>query len=849
MKKGCILFALFLLTALLCMGFALADTVVIPAGTVKIEDEAFMGSAGFSDLVIQEGTVSIGSRSFANCGTLSVRLPDSLTYIAEDAFKNTAVTVTANRDTYAWKWAEKQGLEPSFLSNDYRYDIVDGAARIRGYWGEADTVVIPSRIDGYPVRILGERSFAYKDFSNVIIPEGIATLESFCFSGCGSLKKISIPSTVESIGESAFQYCGALEDAVFCEGLKSIGESAFSETSLTSVTIPKSVTSIGEKAFFNCNSLQTLNLDNCTADIGAEAFYGCSSLLKLSVPGNVKNIGKKAFGSCYELRSVTVKSGVEAIGNDAFIDCRALTKLTLEAGLKTIGVRAFAYCNALTEVTIPDGVESIGSYAFMDCESLTKLSMAGGLFIAEGAFDCGSLEITFRGGPLTLHEAALAYGRFLIHCSAIPEGVDSSLKYGAVALIWDTGKQTIADDNKTASGELQTRNSDNRGDEYGGSWTGNYAVTTTSYLVPGAGGTYTRVQYISDMVRIEEYAADGSMTWSRDIAAELPLWGGFYSGTEYNFLVFGQENLSEDDGVEVMRVVKYTKNWNRVSQASVFGANTTIPFRAGSLDMAQSGDILYIMTSHQMYTTSDGLRHQANMGYDIYIPNMQFIRQGYQVGGSTYEYVSHSFNQKVIIDGDDVIKVNHGDAYPRSIVLLKVDNIAGTINMNNTEEVDILSISGEIGNNVTGAALGDVVASSTHYLVSGSSIDQSLFGSSSQRNIFVGTVPKEDVTQENVSLKWITSHASSGYVSVSAPHLVKISNYRFLLLWKEEDVLKYVFLNASGDMTTEIFSGQGEISDCRPVLMNGQVTWYVSSDDEITYYSISITAPYALTTR
>ena len=52
----------------------------------------------------------------------------------------------------------------------------------------------------------------------------------------------------------------------------------------------------------------------------------------------------------------------------------------------------------------------------------------------------------------------------------------------------------------------------------------------------------------------------------------------FYSGTDYHFLVFGQNNLEEDDQKEVIRVVKYTKDWERVGAASLYAANTTKPF-------------------------------------------------------------------------------------------------------------------------------------------------------------------------------------------------------------------------------------------------------------------------------
>lgn len=60
-------------------------------------------------------------------------------------------------------------------------------------------------------------------------------------------------------------------------------------------------------------------------------------------------------------------------------------------------------------------------------------------------------------------------------------------------------------------------------------------------------------------------------------------------------------------------MVKYDKNWKRLGAASLKGANTVIPFDAGSLRCDEYGGYLYIRTCHEMYTSDDGLNHQANM--------------------------------------------------------------------------------------------------------------------------------------------------------------------------------------------------------------------------------------------
>lgn len=57
----------------------------------------------------------------------------------------------------------------------------------------------------------------------------------------------------------------------------------------------------------------------------------------------------------------------------------------------------------------------------------------------------------------------------------------------------------------------------------------------------------------------------------KDLPVELDLFGGFYAGDTDYFFVFGQENPQEDDSREVIRVVRYTKDWQRVDDARLLG--------------------------------------------------------------------------------------------------------------------------------------------------------------------------------------------------------------------------------------------------------------------------------------
>lgn len=86
---------------------------------------------------------------------------------------------------------------------------------------------------------------------------------------------------------------------------------------------------------------------------------------------------------------------------------------------------------------------------------------------------------------------------------------------------------------------------------------------------------------------VEEYTPDFVPVSAQRLKHELPVWGGFFHGNEYNFLIFGAQNPEEDDNKEVLRVVRYDHNWIRIAETSVYGANTVSPVYMGTLECAE----------------------------------------------------------------------------------------------------------------------------------------------------------------------------------------------------------------------------------------------------------------------
>ena len=383
----------------------------------------------------------------------------------------------------------------------------------------------------------------------------------------------------------------------------------------------------------------------------------------------------------------------------------------------------------------------------------------------------------------------------------------------------------------------------------------NYSVSASpigSYLVDIGNGNMMRVQsdYDSSNIYVEYYDSQYNVTGVRQLAPELPIYGGFYSGSDAYYIVTGQKNEEESDTVECYRITKYDKNWNRIGSAGLYDCNTFLPFRAGCVRMTEADGYLFVRTSHQMYLSSDGLRHQANVTIQ-FDENKLVITDSYtDVMNSKYGYVSHSFNQFIKTEGNHLVAVDHGDAYPRSIVLTEyqTDFTNGQFisNMNYwknpCKSTDLFEFTGEIGDNATGASVGGFEVTDSAYLVAANSINQEDTSDDRSRHDYrnvciVGKSKRDGHTFVN----WLTN--LEGDLSATTPYLVKINDNKYLVMWSYQKrsvgAIDYTYIDADGSQISPVYTMNGMLSDCELVYINDTVVWYTSdSDGNVTFYGV-----------
>ena len=366
---------------------------------------------------------------------------------------------------------------------------------------------------------------------------------------------------------------------------------------------------------------------------------------------------------------------------------------------------------------------------------------------------------------------------------------------------------------------------------------------------------YERVYYDYDtsMVRIEMYDAEFNKTGGLSIPMELSYWGGFYSDSDFNFLVEGEANEDENDDAEVVRVIKYDKNWNRLGAASItrnlslFGGDVRYPFDSLSVKMAEKDGILYIVTGREGYVDpGEGQGHQGLLMMAVDIQNMT---------GSVIECdFMHSFAQYIRIVNDDIYLLELSEGW-RCTSLKKIETTSGKYN---TKFIHVFDYGGHRTSAwavPTYAYVNDLEISSENILGLGTSIDQSQYDNYTKDtsfNIYLTVTPLSDFSKDATTVKWLTEYNNDGK-SFSGPSMVKINDNRFMIMWGEsgetdetinaEDVLDrykvhYVFVDGAGNKISKEFVANAPLSNCHPILSGDKIVYYASNDLTVNFYTI-----------
>lgn len=325
-------------------------SINIPNCITNISMEAFSGCP-LETLYLPESVTRIDNSAFSGCKLQTVDLPARIEYIGTNAFDCSTLTeINVSEDN------------PYYSSeNGILYDKNKTTLILYPSNHAQTSYIMPKTITEIPASSFSGR----KNLLEVIIPEGVTTIQPSTFSECRSIRKIVLPSTISELSYRAFYNCEHLEEINIPLGIQSIPDETFNGcASLKKIEIPDTVKEIGYGAFSLCRTIESIIIPEGVTTINRNTFNWCLSLQDVVIPDSVTKIDTGAFQFCQMLKNITIPESVTEIASAAFQDCKSLETVVLPGNISTLGSKAFSGCTALNRIILPDSISSIGVDAF-----------------------------------------------------------------------------------------------------------------------------------------------------------------------------------------------------------------------------------------------------------------------------------------------------------------------------------------------------------------------------------------------------------------------------------------------------------------------------------------------------
>ena len=402
-------------------------------------------------IVVKEGITNIGISAFSGCSKVTEVTLNNSGSVRSAAFKNCTSLTRVNIGTGVteFEYNSNYGYPFEGCSNLSIINIEDFASfnaikklnyLTESYSGTAEE------------KTLYVNGTEHPSTSELVIPEGIKSINCYAINCFKNVKKIKIPSTVTYIQENNF-----------------------SCSHLTEITVPPSVGNVGKDAFAMCTDLKTVTLNN-NGSIGLEAFSGCHDLTRVNIGSGVTGFKYKEptiymegsiysmtftywpFDGCSNLSIVNIADfasfnaienlklltdseygtaaektlmvngvahnaddyfyipeDVTSYNNDALRCFSNVKKVCLPSTMTTVD--GFSNHKYLTKVTLPSSVTSVAAGTFFGCSALryiscpaiTVPSVTGS--IATNAYD---INLKVPNDYRSLYEAADVWKDFYI---------------------------------------------------------------------------------------------------------------------------------------------------------------------------------------------------------------------------------------------------------------------------------------------------------------------------------------------------------------------------------------------------------------------------------------------------
>lgn len=245
--------------------------------------------------------------------------------------------ITVNENGFVELWLQWGKNTTSGLLMSVSKDEGSGEKYItvKEYTGDADDVVIPAYISGYPVKKILKGAFSDKNMKSLYLPETIDVIEDGAFVNCTSLTELTVHDTFTSVKDAAFSDCTSLSTYYLNAGRLPVhageGEGMFC---IKYERLRSLAASEGKKIIVFSGSS---SLYGFLAQQMQEAFYGEYSVVNYGTNAGV-NI-------CFYMEAF-----MEFYGEGDIIIQAPETTSSTQLGVDTLAWRVFRGCECMYEV-------------------------------------------------------------------------------------------------------------------------------------------------------------------------------------------------------------------------------------------------------------------------------------------------------------------------------------------------------------------------------------------------------------------------------------------------------------------------------------------------------------------
>lgn len=221
----------------------------------------------------------------------SLILPDSITYIGQEAFANCSNLSSIQTVS------ESSGSDVFSPSTGY---LAVEEIEYRAFYGcnSLTGITFGEKVEGRG---------------------GVQTIQNEAFMNCSNLNSIEIGPTVTWVEGGAFANCSSLDG--LGSGVKIRDNPLFFVHNGILYYRESNRSNILLLCPAGTQSGILTDFPEFVTQIRNQAFYGCAGLSSITIPDTVRTIGDRAFYDCIGLGNVTIPNSVTSIGADVFRNC------------------------------------------------------------------------------------------------------------------------------------------------------------------------------------------------------------------------------------------------------------------------------------------------------------------------------------------------------------------------------------------------------------------------------------------------------------------------------------------------------------------------------------------------